>query len=371
MKHRNSLSPDPHNSFARLRPVIAGVCVAATLFVSVSTQAQIQPPRGKAGFPGNRPPTPFDVAFERAWTTPAFADPVRLIEIGPVTDDKKNNLLLLVSGKDANDYKRKLLVTHWDGHAFVNDTSTDFLGTALDALLVGKFRSAARPTILTTTQPVKGKKPKTLPTSQIVTTEGVYAWTGSAFNRLFASPPNLRLALMLDGTPDQMVIGSGDRAASYEAGETECSPSGYFLNTSDAGYVRMGVGTQAYDGAKDFAPGVRYLQSYWNGRSRWVIGLQRGTPAATPEDPNATTGDRLIVYTPKLQNREKTFWKLTRSDDFDETWKSDPFPGRVLDVRVGDPKNENKDGLLVLTAENKDKERHLYFYAPKSPTAPR
>jgi len=90
----------------------------------------------------------------------------------------------------------------------------------------------------------------------------------------------------------------------------------------------------------------------WSGRS-----------AATPEDANATTGDRLVVYTPNYDSRDRSFWAM-RSSDFDESWRSDPIPGRVLDVRVGDPQNSGKAGIALLTAENDDKDRRLSFFQP-------
>jgi len=50
-------------------------------------------------------------------------------------------------------------------------------------------------------------------------------------------------------------------------------------------------------------------------------------------------------------------------DDLEESFRSDPLPGRVLDVRVGDPHNDGKPGILVLTSENDDKDRRLLFFA--------
>lgn len=334
--------------------------LAALSFPCAPGRAQQSlPPRPQNG---NRPFNPNDVTFAQAWTA-VISDPVKLIEIGPVVEEKKNNLLLLVGGREPTDYRRKLIVTHWDGARFVPDTTSEFSGTALDALLAGRFRPSVR-TVAPAAPPTKGKKSRPQPTSQIVTTEGVYVWNGSSFTRLFASPPNLKLALILEGTPDQMVINYGDSSAIYEAGETDSHPSAYLLQVNDPGYVRMAVGTQTYEGLKDFTTNVRFMQSFWHDRARWEVGLEHGRPLAVAADTNATTGDRLVVYTPKLANRDKPFWKLTRADDFDLAWRSDPLPGRVLDVRVGDPKNEGKDGILVLTAENNDKERHLYFYLP-------
>ncbi len=345
----------------RIAQTAAVVLLAALSFTAAPIRAQqTLPPRAQNG---SRPFNPNDVTFGQAWTA-AISDPVKLIEIGPVVEEKKNSLLLLIGGREPTDYKRRLIVTHWDGARFVPDTTSEFSGTALDALLAGRFRPSIRTVAPAAAPQPKGKKPRPQPTSQIVTTEGVYVWNGSSFTRLFASPPNLKLALILEGTPDQMVINYGDSSTIYEAGETDSHPSAYLLQPNDPGYVRMAVGTQTYEGLKDFTTNVRFMQSFWHERARWEVGLERGRPLAVTADPNATTGDRLVVYTPKLANRDKPFWKLTRADDFDLAWRSDPLLGRVLDVRVGDPKNEGKDGILVLTAENNDKERHLYFYLP-------
>lgn len=362
MKHAT-----PFNRFytrtAACRATVLAALLSATL---LPTQAQLSPPQSRQpqNLSGNRAFNAFDVNFQRAWTA-VLSEPVKLLEIGPVTEEKRNNLIFLQGGREATDYKRKLVVTHWDGSRFTTDATSEFIGTALDALVVGKFRPTAKPTILPASQTSKDKKkPKALPASQIVTTEGVYLWNGSGFTRLFASPPNLRLALVLDGTPDQMVMKNGDASVAYEAGETDTHQSAFLLAVADPGYARMAVGTQPYEGSKDFLPNVRYMQSFWQGSNRWIVGLERGKPAPTPDDPNATTGDKIVVYTPKLSNRDKSFWQLTRSSDFDESWKSDVLPGRVLDVRVGDPKNEGKNGILVLTSENNNAERHLTFFAP-------
>src|ERR1051326_7698766 len=91
----------------------------------------------------------FHVEFNRSWDI-ALSDPVKLIEIGTITDKKKNNLLMLVGGKEQGDFHRLLLVTHWDGGRFITDTSTEFQGTVVDALLVGDFRTQTPPPIVTT-----------------------------------------------------------------------------------------------------------------------------------------------------------------------------------------------------------------------------
>jgi hypothetical protein len=302
--------------------------------------------------PSNRLRSLFAVQFQLAWQEP-LPDPVKLIEIGPVLDAKKQSLVLLVGGKDRSDAKRKLLVTHWDGFRFATDASTDFLGNALDALLVGHFRTPPKSDT--------GKAPPV--THQIVTTEGIYEWTGRALARLCEAPADLKLAILLDKSSDQLMTGIGDKTVVYEVGEKDAHPASDKVPADGRGYVRYGVGTQDYPGSDTvtIAPGVRYVQSYWSPQRRWVIGLIAGQPANLSDLPNATTGDRLAVYVPKQESRDKTFWATGR-DDWEEAWRSSPLPGRVLDVRVGDPKNEGKPGLLVLLADNNDRDRRLYFF---------
>ena len=74
-------------------------------------------------------------------------------------------------------------------------------------------------------------------------------------------------------------------------------------------------------------------------------------------------GDTLIVYAPKYSGKEKSFWAST-FDDFEEVWRSGAMPGRILDARIGDPKNENTTGLIVLTSTNNGQDRTLTFFTP-------
>ncbi len=337
-----------HFASTLLLPTV-GLLALSTLPVRAQTQ----------GPTGNRAYNPFNVAFQRVWEITLDA-PVKLVEIGPVSGDK-NSVLLLVGGKDKNDYKRQLRVTHWDGFRLATDFTTDFIGTSQDALLLGHFRTGKT---LASLKPAKGKAPGP-PTRQIVTTEGVYENAGGSYARLFPAPAQVALAVSVDKSPDQLLAGMGDSAVLYEVGDNDAHPSALESPSDGAGSVRFGIGNQelANPASLDFTSGVRAMQTYWSNRNRWMIGLLRGQPAGLTETPNATTGDRIVVYTPKLNNRDRAFWAL-KPADFEESWRSDPLPGLVLDVRVGDPKNEGKDGLLVLTADKDGRTRHLYFYKP-------
>lgn len=345
--------------------------LTAVILIQATPQTNAQRPGGNPAdgpLSGNRLFNPYAVQFQSDWTA-ELPDPVKLIEVGQVMEERRNNLILFIDSKDPKDYHRQMVISHWDGARFIRDTSNEFLGTAQDVLLVGSFRPIVAPPVPAGT-PAPKKKPKAGPKAQIITTGGLFNWNGSSFTRLYAAPPNLRLALMLEGAPAKLLINSGDSATLYEANETEASPSPYLLDTTADGYVRLGVGTLPYDGVKDMAPGIRFAQSYWQGRNHWEIGLMRGNSLNLPDNPDATTSDTLVVYVPKVASKDKPFWRL-KPQDLEESWRSSPLPGRVLDVRIGDPKNEGTDGILVLTADPKNQSRRLTFFKPNNSKFPR
>jgi hypothetical protein len=336
-------------------------CAALLLLGAVRATAQFSVNGGVGRYNSTREYNPFRVTFTPAWDI-VLPDRVKLIEIAPVIKDQDINVLMMVESSQPRDYRRSLLVTHWDGFRFAKDASVDFFGTAQDCLLAGRFRTAPKPVVVTAAAvDKKAKKPAPPPSRQIVTTEGFYTWNSGGLARLYAAPPNLKLALTLEGALDRMVINFGDSSALYEAGDTDIHPSDLQLNGTEEGYPRYGIGTQRYDGIQDYVTNVRYAQTFWSGRYRWQIGLLRGKTANLRDLPDATIGDSVVVYVPKAANKDKVFLQL-RADQYDEVWRSPALPGRVLDVRVGDPKREGKLGILVLTSENNDQDRHLHFY---------
>jgi hypothetical protein len=230
----------------------------------------------------------------------------------------------------------------------------------VDVLLAGRFRPAGSAPAV---KPAKGgKRPPSSPSEQIVTTEGIYEWSGQNLTRLFTAPTDLRLALVLDSAHDQLVGGNGDNAVSYELGQDDIHPSEVEIAPEDDGYVRFGIGTQEIHEipSLELLPGVRYVQSYWSKRDRWLIGVHKDERAGAQN-----AAEQVVVYTPTLASRDRSFWAMNRdhlSEFVEEAWRSELLPGHILDIRVGDPKNEGKDGILVLTSENDGKQRHLYFY---------
>ena len=334
--------------------------------------SQTIPPRPD---PANRLYNPFRTQFKPVWNL-AIQEPVKLIDVGPVTDAKRPNLVLLVTGRTAADTQRKLRVMHWNGNSFDTDGEAVSQSIGIDTLLLGRFHPgtiapvAAAPT--TTTVGGKPQKPQKQPkphnsapgrTLQVLTNSGIYTWSGSALQTVFARQlPDVKQSIVLDNHPDMVVVGAGDGSAPFEFTQTEMRPAAR-EKLQGNGYARFGIGLQPFPGSDsvNLAPGIRYAQAIWTGRTKWLIGLVRGQPAPTVQDPTATKGDRLVVYTPKFQSHDKSFWD-SRMDDLEEAWRGEPLPGRVLDVRVGDPHNDGKFGILVLTSENDDRDRRLIFF---------
>jgi hypothetical protein len=344
-------------------PVIAALCLG----VCPAAWSQINSSRPD---PGNRLNNPFRTQFKPAWNL-TIQDPVKLMDVGPVTDAKRSNLILLVGGRSSTDTQRKLRVLHWNGSRFDTDGELVSQSIGIDTLLLGRFHPGApAPTVVPAKTPgatVKPSKPRAAVSAralQVLTNTGIYVWSGSGLDPLFARQlPDVKQSIVLDNRPDLVVVGAGNGASSFEFTQSEMRPAAN-EKLQGGGYAHFGIGMQPYPGSDtlNLSSGIRFAQAIWAGRNKWLIGLVRGKPAGTPDDPGATTGDRLVVYTPKFPSRDKTFWE-TRMDDPEEAWTSDPLPGRVLDVRVGDPHNDGKTGILVLTSENDDRDRRVSFFA--------
>lgn len=330
------------------------LCALAVLIASAfPVQARAQPP-------GVKTFNPFRVAFTRRWTE-KLMDRAKLMDILP--DARRSGLALTAETADRDILKRRLLLTHWDGFKFTTDAAAEFIGATPDTLLAGKFRDAPPPATPTPgsspAPPKKVKKTSAPPSkSQIVTNEGVYEWDGKTLNRLYNAPSGVKLALEIENRSDRFATGSGDQTAQYILTDEGTKALLNFDAPIEAGgFARSGTGAQdAPQGAAstDLTSGIRYLQSYWRNRNRWLIGLIHADNG---------TGDTLVVYAPKFSGKEKSFWQ-SPFEDFEEVWRSGALAGHVLDVRVGDPKNEGATGILVLTAENKDQDRILSFFAP-------
>ena len=321
-------------------------CLAVGVF-SNCIRIQAQEP-----FPGKTAFNPFRVTFTRKWAE-RLADRAKLIE--PLSDGRRGGLVLLAETPDKDALKRRLIVTHWNGFKFAPDAHADLLGANLDCLLAGSFQAAVPPAPATNAPKKQPKAPAPLAKSQIITAEGIYEWDDRLLNRVCAAPNGVKLALEFESRPARFVSGAGDQTAQFMLADAAVKSLPAFDAPLDGtGFARMGIGTQDFAAAStlNLKSGARFVQAYWHNRSRWFLGLIQ-----------SANGDTLVVYAPKFTGKEKSFWNST-FDDFEEVWRSGVLPGHVLDVRVGDPKNENMTGILVLTSENNDTDRRLSFFAP-------
>lgn len=333
------------------------ICVVVLLWGACGAEAQYDP--------FSHHSNPFSVVFTLAWHVP-LPDYTKLIEPYPVRQARQDDLVLLVGGQNNSDFRRQLLLTHWDGFRFVTDASASFLGWAVDPLLAGHFADITP----TQTPPLeksapdfmrKGARVLQTPPAQIVAAGGIYLWKGGGFERLADAPAGLRFSLVLPNQLDLLASGYGDNTTLWTLQGGKLAISNFQLNPADAGYPHWAIGTYPYEGRQDFLPNILFAQVYWKDQQRWLIGVIR---SVSDVDSNSTkNGERLVVYVPKEANKDLTFWKLIHADDYEESWHSAPLPGSVLDVRIGDPRNEGKVGLLALIDEGEGK-RELYCFQP-------
>ncbi len=302
------------------------------------------------------------ISFSLAWHV-TVPDGVKLIDSAEISQNGRQNLLMIVAKGGKDDFRRTLLLTHWDGFRFVHDATASFLGWATDPLLAGAFQVKEDNSPILSIQ--KGKRKQSVPLNvQIITAGGIFRWTGGGFVRICSPPPNLKFALNFGADhPELMAIGVGDATSLWNLDGTDVKTSDFQLNPADNGSPDWGIGTQSYDGRHEFKPGVYYAQTYWTPLQKWQIGVVPGKSTDASGSVEAMEGDRIAVYLPQKRDDKRTFWQLTHPDDFIEGWKSDFLPGRALDVRVGDPQNNGKIGIMVLVAE-KDETRELYFFQP-------
>ena len=314
---------------------------------------------------GNRLFNPYHMEFKRDWEI-NLDDRAKLIALGPVSDSRKTNLVVLISGNSTGDTQRKIKVMHWNDSRFLLDSELSVQSIGTDTLLLGRFQTANSlnaPVAGQTEKTPKKKKSSISKGVQVLTNAGVYAWSGDLLARLASVPLDVKLSIVQEGRLDQMLVGAGNGTTSFEFVNDELKPSAV-EPLDGGGFVSMGVGLQEFNGSDGMTLGanIKYVQSFWRDRNHWMIGLVKGRSAPTPDAPNATTGDRLVIFTPKFSSRDKSFWE-TRLEDMEETWRGESIAGRVLDVRVGDPKNTGKPGILILTSENEDKLQRLTFFS--------
>ncbi|GDX40771.1 hypothetical protein LBMAG21_10630 [Armatimonadota bacterium] len=309
-------------------------------------------------------------SFQVLWSE-LLPENTKLIEVGRVKHTQENYLVMLSDSRIPKDSQRSLTLALWSGNRFITEGSATYLkGGATDALLVGQFRTALPSVNGTVKVGVKesvvkgGAKETSRPhNTQIVTSDSILEWNGKELERIALSPVGVKLGVVRGKQPGLMVAGAGDVASSYSFEGKELKSVAEFIPPSEnETYAFYGCGTQTYPGFEQLrlGSGAHYVQSYWKNLNHWMIGYVQGKLSPLPDNPKATTSDSLVLLMPKVTGVVKSFW-ATSPTDMEEVWRSDGFPGRILDVRVGDPKNDGIEGILVLVATNEEKERRLYF----------
>lgn len=303
-------------------------------------------------------------SFQVMWSE-LLPENVKLIDVGRVKHTQDNYLVTLSDSRNPKDSQRTLAISLWSGNRFIPEGSAYLKAAAADALLTGRFRvSAAGAAATKESAGADGvKSASRAKNTQIVAADGVFEWNGKELERIALSPVGVKMGVLRGKQPCLMVAGAGDASSSYAFEGAELKQIAEFTPPSDnETYAFYGCGTQTYPGSEllRIGGGAQYIQSYWKNLNYWMIGRVPGKLAPLPDNPKATMGDSLVLLTPKLSGAAKSFW-ATLPGDMEEAWRSDSFPGRILDVRVGDPKNEGVDGIMVLVATNDEKERRLYF----------
>ncbi len=303
-------------------------------------------------------------AYQVVWSEPV-PENTKLIEVGRVKHNDENYLVLLSDSRNSKDTQRTLTLAKWSGARFIPEGNWYLKGAATDALLVGEFRFLTAGGAGVTKENIK-QTTKNAPKSrntQVVTSDGIFEWNGKEMERIALSPVGVKLAIAQGKRPGIMVAGIGDTTSSFTFDGTALQTVTEFVPPAeDETYAYYGCGTQTYPGSEQMkvGAGARYVQSYWKNRNYWMLGYQPGKVNPLPDNPQATLGDRVVLFTPKPNNLSKSFW-ATSPTDMEIAWQSDAFPGRILDVRIGDPKNEGKEGIVLLIATNEERERRLYF----------
>ncbi len=332
-----------------MKRAFRAVCAACFCMWAVRCSAQL---------PFLTPHTPA-LQFVEAWTAP-LPDHVKLFESAPLLNNDNQSLALLLAGSNPVDLKRTALITHWDGFRFVTDAHFPFVGWTSEPFLAGRFSPPQRQVIL------KGSKKHTpAPViRQLVTAGGIYTWNGGSFVLVSQTPPAVKLSLVFTKSINSLLVGGvGDASTVWKVEQGQYLPSHFVLNPQDEGSTHWGFGTQPYDGKTPWQPGLYYVQTFWNRQYHWQVYVKPGT--LVPDKPGLTTGDELEVFIPKQRERERTCWELTKPEDFDMAWRSGALGGHILDVRVGDPRNEGKAFLLVLMEDPATRKRTLLAFLPE------
>ncbi len=300
------------------------------------------------------------IGFRQEWVS-VMPQGAKLFDLGRVKQDQTPYLTVMATNINPKDPRRTVSLMRWNGSRFIAESTVDVAGAVVDVLLAGNYRTLG--TAGTATGD-KGRARGFVRSVQVIASEGILEWNGKDFERVSPAPIGVKGEILMGRRLCVLMAGAGDQTTTYEfVGNEVRVTKDFVVPQEEDTFLRFAIGSQDFPGSEALrlGAGTRYIQSHWKGQNRWMIGLLTGRLVPLQDDPKATVGDRVVVYAPRQGTPEKTFW-ASSFGDLEEVWRSEALPGKILDVRVGDPRNDGKEGIMVLVSENEGKERRLYFF---------
>ncbi len=271
--------------------------------------------------------------LKMAWKTPFDAPIYRLAIADTAGDGKPRLIALLQEGNNA----LRLSVYRWDGKTFISEWSTP-VEKSVTAMAVGRFAPG-------------------VPSAQIVTAQGCYLWDGKEFTLKPFSRPLAPVGIVRHREGEESLL-------AREGGE-------YAVYAIDP----KGVGDDW------LVPGKPLTPLGAAGEMDYLFGLLRAAPteleAGTPPEYAAVgllglwdvrRDGKPLRFLGRYSSRSNdagshlVFAQEFSSNAIKEVWRSPGLDGPILDVALGDPKGEGKEGLLVLAVDPKSKGRVLYLF---------
>lgn len=307
--------------------------LVSLLILLIGLRATAQMPQETAPPADVRPGGLSGSVLRVAWKAPFDAAVLR-IAVADTVGDGRLRVVALAPGPKGG---VRLTIYRWENKAFVSEWSTEWSeGPA--AMAVGRFASG-------------------VPAAQIVIPQGCYLWDGKVYVHRPLSRPLTPVGVIRRKDGEESI-----------------------LAREGADYAVYAV-DPAGEGDNWLIPGKPLAPIGSAGESEYRFGLLRAAPneleAGTPPEYAAIgllglwdvrgNGKPLRFlgrYTSKGQDAGSylVLAQAFNAREAKEVWRSQPLEGPILDVSLGDPRGEGREGLVVLVADNRTKGRLLYLF---------